>query len=342
MVPRAAHLRSWPITNVCDHATSAAVWARAVKPARREMQVVSVINYKGGVGKTTLTTNIAAELAWRDYRVLLLDLDPQASLTFSLVQPDYWTKNLEKSNTIKAWYDATQSGGSVDLGSLAFSPKNVNAVLSRRGKPTLDLIPSHLGLINVDLELATGLAGASMKQAKLNYMRVHRRLAEGLADPQFDEYDIILIDCPPNFNIVTKTAIVASSHILIPAKADYLSTLGIDYLRRSLDQLVGDYNDYASLDSTDAAKSIAPEVIGVVFTMIQIYDGQPVSAARPYIAQAKKLGLPVFAKYLRENKTLFAGAAEEGVPVILRGTDYRGIRAELEAFVDEFIKRLGL
>ncbi len=307
------------------------------------MQVVSVINYKGGVGKTTLTTNVGAELAWRGYQVLLMDLDPQASLTFSLVRPDYWTKHLEKDRTIKAWYDATQSGGNVDLASLMFTPQAVNRALSASHKSSpLHLIPSHLGLINVDLELATGLGGASMNQAKLNYMRVHRRLAEGLADPQLDNYDIILIDCPPNFNIVTKTAIVASDHILIPAKADYLSTLGIDYLKRSLDELVSDYNEYAALDSADNTTAIEPQILGIIFTMIQIYAGLPVSAARPYIAQAKTLDIPVVASYLRENKRLFAGAAEEGVPVILQQSDYLGIRKEMEVFVNEFVKKLGL
>lgn len=305
------------------------------------MQVVSVINYKGGVGKTTLTANLGAELAWRGYRVLLLDLDPQASLTFSLVRPDYWTQHLEKDRTIKSWYDATQTGATVDLASLVFEPKAVNRVLAARSKPALELIPSHLGLINVDLELATGLGGASMQQAKLNYMRVHQRLAEGLAESGFQDYDLILIDCPPNFNIVTKTAIVASDSIMIPAKADYLSTLGIDYLKRSLDELVRDYNEYAALDGADASP-IAPEILGVVFTMVQIYGGRPVSAARPYIAQANALDIPVFSATLRENKTLFAGAAEEGVPVVLGQDDYRGIRSELEEFVNEFVKELGL
>lgn len=306
------------------------------------MQVVSVINYKGGVGKTTLTANLGAELAWRGHRVLLLDLDPQASLTFSFVQPDYWTNHLETNRTIKSWYDATQSGGNIGLASLTFRPQVVNRNLAAHGKPPLDLIPSHLGLINVDLELATGLAGASMQQSKLNYMRVHRRLADGLAEPEFGEYDLILIDCPPNFNIVTKTAIVASEHILIPAKADYLSTLGIDYLKRSLDQLVRDYNDYAGLDSARNVGKIAPKILGIVFTMIQIYGGRPVSSARPYIAQTQALDIPVFAQTLRENKRLFAGAAEEGMPVVLQGDDYLGIQKELEGFVDEFATKLGL
>jgi chromosome partitioning protein len=300
------------------------------------MHVVSIINYKGGVGKTTLTANLGAGLAWRGYRVLLLDLDPQASLTFSLVKPDYWTTHLEKDRTIKTWYDATSSGESASLTSLVMAPTTVNRYL--RDTP-LDLIPSHLGLINVDLELASGLAGTSMTQSKRNYLKVHRRLVDGLADEAFLKYDVILIDCPPNFNIVTKTAIVASDHILIPAKADYLSTLGIDYLRRSLDLLVHDYNEYAQLDLIG---SISPEVLGIIFNMVQIYAQEPVSAQRPYIAQARDLGLPVFKVYTRENKTEYAGAAEEGRPVILNRDDYLGLKSELDDFVDEFIERLGI
>lgn len=315
---------------------SARIWEGTVR-------VVSVINYKGGVGKTTLTANLGAELAWRDYRVLLMDLDPQASLTFSFVKPDYWNQHLAADRTIKTWYDKTQAGQSVSLASLAFAPRSVNRILTRGGHAALELIPSHLGLINVDLELATGLGGANMTQAKLNYMRVHRRLAEGLDEGTFADYDVILIDCPPNFNIVTKTAIVASDWVLIPAKADYLSTLGIDYLRRSLDELVHDYNEYAALASHDAPPPISPRMLGVVFTMVKIYGAQPVSASRPYMDQTRRLGLPVFDVYLRENKRLFAGAAEEGVPVVIGdGTNYRGIRSELEGFVDEFIQRLGI
>ena len=61
----------------------------------------------------------------------------------------------------------------------------------------LDLIPSHLGLINVDLELASDLGGATLKQSKLNYLKVHRRLTLALEQPPFTDYDLILIDCPP-------------------------------------------------------------------------------------------------------------------------------------------------
>ena len=146
-----------------------------------------------------------------------------------------------------------------------------------------------------------------------------------------DEFDLVLIDCPPNFNIVTKTAIVASDRILIPAKPDYLSTLGIDYLIRSLNQLVSDYNEYATLDADEPEETIEPKIMGVIFTMIQIRKGQPISAQRPYIAQTKKLGAPVFESWIRENKTLFSDAPEYGVPVVLNaysGKTYRGVVQE--------------
>jgi chromosome partitioning protein len=171
------------------------------------MHVVSVINYKGGVGKTSLTSNLAGELAWRGKRVLLVDLDAQASLTFSLITPDEWVKSFADTRTIKQWFDSHDTGAPISLSSLIHSPARITNALKGNGK--LDLICSHLGLINVDLELATKLGGASLEQAKKNFIAVHRRLSDGLSDLD-GEYDLVLIDCPPNFNIVTKTAIVAS------------------------------------------------------------------------------------------------------------------------------------
>lgn len=307
------------------------------------MQVVSVINYKGGVGKTTTTANLAAELAWRGHKILLLDLDPQASLTFSFIRPDEWQDNFAKEKTIKAWFESFFEGKPISLDSLIFEPDTVKGKLSGRGE--LHLIASHLGLINVDLELATELGGATLKQSKVNFLKVHKRIADGLRKIKADDFDLILIDCPPNFNIATKTAIVASDSILIPAKPDYLSTLGIDYLIRNLNQLIANYNEYANLDHDNPEDSISPKILGVVFTMIQIYNGQPISTQRPYISQTKRLGVPVFKEWIRENKTIFADAPQYGVPVVLNryGTGtYKDVVDELERFVTEFASKIGL
>ncbi len=306
------------------------------------MDIVSVINYKGGVGKTTTTANFAAQLAWTGKNVLLIDLDPQASLTFSFIRPEDWEANLAEGRTIKRWFDTVREGDEVDMNGLIFEEMQVNRSL--RGKGRLALIPSHLGLINVDLELATQLGGANMAQVKRNYVRVHRRLAKGLADLDQDAFDVVLIDCPPNFNIVTKTAIVASHQVLVPAKPDYLSTLGITYLQRNLNQLVSDFNEYAAVEGGDAVERIDPQVLGVIFTMVQFRSQEPITAHRGYMNQIRALdGVPVFNSYIRENKTAFGEAPETLLPVVLKhytGPTYTNIVDELEQAAAEFQAKL--
>ncbi|EBB0244171.1 ParA family protein [Salmonella enterica] len=307
------------------------------------MQIVSIINYKGGVGKTTVTSNLAAELAWRGKKVLVLDMDAQASLTFSLLTPDFWDENLKNERTIKNWFDCISQGEqTMPLAALRVRPEPINGCFTNRGG-CVDLISSHLGLINVDLELATLLGGASPSQTQKKYLKVHGKLREEL-QILGDEmnYDIVLIDCPPNFNIVTKNALIASDKILIPAKPDYLSTLGIDYLKRSVDSLITDYNFYA--DKDDDYERVSPEIIGVIFTMIQINSEQPIAAQRQYISQTKRLRVPVFESIFRENKTIFSDAPRNGIPVVLNlysNSTHSSIVTEIEEFVDEFIEKIG-
>ena len=304
------------------------------------MEIVAVINYKGGVGKTTVTANLAGELAYRGKKVLLIDTDAQASLTFSFVTPDKWDTDYKASRTIKSWFDAISQGTEPPpLTDFVVAPSNVNRFLnSRKNGGCIDLICSHLGLINVDLELATLLGGVNLQQAKRNYIKVHGKLRQAIASlADSTDYDIVLMDCPPNFNIVTKNAIVASEKILIPAKPDYLSTLGIDYLHRSVNELVKEFNEYAELDGE--TETIAPEILGVIFTMIQITSGQPISAQRQFISQTKRLGVSTFKNYFRENKTIFADAPQNLMPVVLNqysNSTHSDVVNEIETFVDEF------
>ncbi|MEW5724830.1 MAG: ParA family protein, partial [Thermodesulfobacteriota bacterium] len=98
------------------------------------MFIVSVINYKGGVGKTTITANLAAELAWRDYKILLIDLDPQSSLTFSFIKPEEWKSDFEKKRTIKQWYEAFEEDNQLGLSDFIFSPQSANSKLKSGGR----------------------------------------------------------------------------------------------------------------------------------------------------------------------------------------------------------------
>jgi chromosome partitioning protein len=309
------------------------------------MEIVSVINYKGGVGKTTVTANLAAYLAYFGKKVLLLDMDAQASLTFSFVSPDYWDTNLKVDKTIKKWFDCISQEVSVyPLTQLIIEPDQINNHLITSGRTgKISLISSHLGLINVDLELATLLGGASMDQTKRKYIKVHGNLRKELKSLPNELYDIVLIDCPPNFNIVTKNALIASDKILVPAKPDYLSTLGIDYLQRSVASLITDYNDFSQ--GLENETSINPSILGVVFTMVQMYGNVPIQAQRQYIHQTKRLGIPVFNSFVRANNTIFADAPQNGIPVILNSYSSHSHSENvlhISKFSREFMTKLGL
>jgi chromosome partitioning protein len=309
------------------------------------VRVVSVINYKGGVGKTTVTANLGAELAFRGYRVLLIDLDPQASLTFSFFRPPEWARDLAEKLTIKRWFDEFIAGqGDTELSDLIVTPSSVKASL-KDPNGRLDLIPSHLGLINVDLHLAPQLVGMGPTQARARWLEVHGRLAAGLTNEAFSEYDLVLIDCPPNFNIVTKTAIVASSHILVPSRADDLSTLGITYLVSNVDSLVEDYNEYVRMPSRArrTVTEIHPAILGVVFTMVKIYGGVPTSTNQEFITRVRReLNVPTFDTTIRSNQRLYTDATNNGVPLAVATNVHDDIARELDELADEFLTKLGM
>jgi chromosome partitioning protein len=132
--------------------------------------------------------------------------------------------------------------------------------------------------------------------------------------------------------------------MLVPARPDYLSTLGIDYLIRSANSLVKDYNDYAEVEAGEKTAPIKPKVLGVVFTMIQEYGNQPISAQRPFMNQVKKLpGLTVFPSYIKRNDSLFADAPQYGVPVVLHGYNsgsHQSVVDGLENVATEFEQAL--
>jgi chromosome partitioning protein len=302
------------------------------------MNIVSVINYKGEVGATSLAVNLAADLAFRGKNVLLIDLDAQASLTFSLITPDEWRDVFAPNTTIKFWFDSFQEGRPIPLRSVVQQPLQLNSRLKESGGK-VDAIYSHLGLINVDLELAANLGGATLAQAKTNFTTIHRRLADGLAEFADDEYDLVLIDCPPNFNMVTKNAIIASDFLLVPARPEYISTLGIEYLSAGVKSLVKDYNEFAEIRAGEKVASLAPRTMAVVFTMIQEYGGGPMAAHKAFMKKQQTAGLSVFRSYIKRNNILFATAPEYGVPVVLKrhtSETHQSVVDGLEGVTTEF------
>lgn len=308
------------------------------------MQVIAVMNYKGGVGKTTLTANLGAEIANRGHKVLLIDLDPQANLTFSFYSVEQWREELRKDRTIMRWYEGETPGREVDLHELVLTPPLVNGQFAASGG-RLDLISSHLKLIDIDLRLAARLGGGTtLGENKRKFLDLHGCLARALRHAAFQEYDLVLIDCAPNFGLVTKTAIVASDHVLVPAKADYLSTLGIHYLAGNCDELVAEYNDYVNHGTARAGAdgTIETRFLGVVFTMVKIYANKPIGAQQYYIEEIRLNGqIPVLEGTMRDSPRHFGDAGESGIPAVLRAPVTDEVVVEFRRLTTEILDSVG-
>lgn len=308
------------------------------------MKIISTINYKGGVGKTTLTANLAGELAARGHRVLMLDVDPQASLTFSFIQPEEWQGKFVSNRTISDFFKGAVAYKEVPLESLIFEPHKANvSPLMKAGGGSLSLVCSDLALLNVDLELAAGLSGGTLDQVHRNYIRIHSLLAEALKVLAAQRrFDYVLIDCPPSFNLITRNAVVASHWLLVPTKPDYLSTLGVQYLSSEFKRLTDRYNKTLN-ELGEGTPHINPRLLGVLFTMVREYRGAPIFDQAGIMKRVSDFGAPTFDAYLREEASVYTDAAEHGVPVTLRrfGQPRHGESvACLRTITDEFARRV--
>jgi len=301
-------------------------------------RIVSVINYKGGVGKTTLTANIGAELGNRGRRVLLMDLDPQASLTFCFYTATQWETELQEGRTVLQWIAPLLGGDELpSLSEFVLTPPKVNDAIKDSGG-RVDLVASHLGLIDVDQDLAAELGGSRAQIRSPNFLRVHRMISNALASEAFADYDVVLIDCPPNFGMMTRAGIVASDWILVPARPDYLSTLGISYLRGRLSELVDDYNRAIALNAAPVP-AISPEILGVVVTMLQYAGSQPINAHQASVRGLTELEIRIFEQRIRLSNTAFGGT-EDSLPVVLAPAGNAAVQYELQQLTSEFYARI--
>jgi chromosome partitioning protein len=294
---------------------------------RRTLKVVAIINHKGGVGKTTLTANLGAGFAARGQKVLLIDLDAQASLTISFFTQSEWTADLLHSRTIKHWFDGIGTDDAMESpAELVSTPPRVHEKLSR-GTGRLDLIAAHRDLTDVETALAAELISHPDEFGAL-----HGRLREALSHKDFAEYDTVLIDCAPNFGLIAKNAVAASDLLLIPTKPDYLSTNGIDSLGLKIRSFVEEYNQHSAVPVERPAAA-------VVFTMVQNQNGAPIEAQRSVISRIEAREVPTFTTTIRDSKSVYGPAPEHGVPVILGGTG-RAQTRELRDMVSELSGRL--
>lgn len=190
-------------------------------------KIISCVNLKGGVGKTTLSVNMAAYFGALGFKTLLIDLDPQTNATFSCIEVDEWEQHAAKHGTVADLLGARQHA------SAHATAKTAAEVLRKDVFKNVDLIPSHLDLFTIDLDMA----GATARETRL------RKSLHSIED----DYDVIICDCPPNLTIPTQNALAASSFFVVPISADFLSALGIAILLRRIKQLGDDLDQQLKL-----------------------------------------------------------------------------------------------
>ena len=265
--------------------------------------VLSAINLKGGVGKTTIAVNFAAYCGNLGHKTLLIDLDPQTNATFASIGFKEWEKHSAAKGTVSdllgARKHATAEG----------SPKEAKDVIYSDAFDNVDLIPSHLDLFTVDLDLGGEIAR-------------ERKLSKALK-PVREDYDIVICDCPPNLTIPTQNALAVSTHFVIPVSLDFLSAIGVGLLISRVNSLSADLD----IEITNA---------GVILSRC----GRPARhRAATEATLRKQFGDLVFKKKLTERAAVSSSA--ESASSVLACQDTKAVR-EFYAVFDELTGRIGL
>ncbi len=277
--------------------------------------VFSTINLKGGVGKTTTTVALAEFMSGRlGMRVLVIDLDPQTNATVMLIGEEKWRELNDRE-----WTLARLFKDALDPDNKRFDlDKTLQKAVSNVSEAhTIDLLPSSLDLIDVQDRLVTVPSGQfySVNPTELLWRAVKSRL---------DDYDVVIVDCPPNLGIITLNGLRISRGFIIPTIPDILSTYGIPQILKRVRQF-----------SAEIAERIDP--LGIIITKYQSNS----TVHRNTITRLRDNGEPEVFRSIIPQANQFAGAAEYGGQMTLRQKwGYQGHADRFERLSQEVVEAL--
>ena len=280
---------------------SGPVWSREAaelwlkQKEGRTPHVISFINLKGGVGKTTMAVAVAEFLA-KEHRkhVLLIDLDPQTNATINLIKEEDWKKLDDEGRTLAQLFEDKvffQQIPKFDMEkAIVQQVSTIDGGIAR-----LDLLASSIKFIELQEKLPfVALQG--------NYDQNPQDILKAALLPVIDRYDFVIIDCPPSLGVVTKNGLKISSHYVIPTIPDIVSTWGVFQIVDSIDRF-----------SNDLGRPIRP--LGIVATKVQIqiplHNRIMEDLRQGRLFKGKKTDLtqpPLFESFIKQNTATATGA----------------------------------
>lgn len=291
-----------------------------------DTKVIASINLKGGVAKTTTTVGLGQILAGVfGKKVLIIDLDPQTNATTMLIGEEKWLELDNNGYTLATLFsDAINGSNEFDLSkTLQTSVGEVEEV------KTLDLLPSSLRLIDLQDRLTSMPTGLYQTRNPVTILR--RGIKEIL-----NNYDFILIDCPPNLGYITLNGLRISDGYIIPTIPDVLSTYGIP-------QIVTRINSFSDEVESETESNIVP--VGIVATKVRgqaaihkrTIDRLRNDAGKPM--GESKLPFPaVFDTYFAESAQIAEAAEYQSYKTLRQKWGYQGQYDTFRSFADEFLK----
>lgn len=233
-------------------------------------KVLSFINYKGGVGKTTSAYHVACSLAQHHaQRVLMIDIDPQTNLTFLCVTPKDWERRKVSQGTIRDVYARYNARQALDIRRSTWADA---VVVGRYPIKGMELIPCDIELLGEDLG-GDSVASAfptveAMRRNAQAYIRERSFLAKVIAEVE-DRYDWVIIDCPPNLYLMTQNALHASDYYVVTVIPDHLSTIGLNTLTSKIADMGKYMSQVQSLAGSISDQPIA-DLGAIIFVKVRL------------------------------------------------------------------------